>query len=309
MNLEYLNTFIEVVKAGNLSKAAKKLYITQPTVTFQIKRLEEELGYRLIERNSRNFLLTTNGKRFFRFAEYVYQEHRHVLFDMAQNEKGITGRLSVAAPPIIAEYIVPNLISRYREDTPVIDIEVNIMDSRKAIQAVVENPEIVGFCGAISDFKKKMSEAPELTSSIIGEDEMVLIVYPGHPFTIKKQITIADVIGEPLILRAETAGRDLFYARILKKAGLDLDVYHPKIIMGTTSGVLSAVESKVGIGFVSNLAIKNSEAMGLVKVVKIKEVRLRNQYYIVHHKDVATDSPLADFVSFIHQAEVADDNH
>jgi DNA-binding transcriptional LysR family regulator len=294
MNLEYLNTFIEVVKAGNLSKAAKKLYITQPTVTFQIKKLEQELGYRLIERDSHNFLLTANGKRFFRYAEYVYQEHKHLLSDMAQIQKGITGRLSIAAPPIVAEYIVPNLINRFREDTPVIDVVVNIVDSQNAIKAVSENPEVVGFCVVVS-------ESPDLNYIKFGDDEMALIVYPGHPFTIKKQVNVADVIGEPLIVRAETAGRDLFYARMLKKAGLDLDTYQPKIVMGTTSGVLSAVESKVGIGFISNLAIKNSEAMGMVKVVKISNVKLKNQFFLVHNKNACPDTISANFVNFIKQ--------
>jgi DNA-binding transcriptional LysR family regulator len=292
--MEYLNTFIEVVKAGNLSKAARKLYITQPTVTFQIKRLEQELGYQLIERDSHNFLLTANGKRFFQYAEYVYQEHKHLLSDMAQIQKGITGRLSIAAPPIIAEYIVPNLISRFREDTPVIDVIVRIMDSNEATKVVTDDPDIVGFCVVAND-------SPELNYINYGEDEMVLIVYPGHPFTIKKQVTIADLIGEPLILRAETAGRDLFYARLLKKAGLDLDVYQPKIVMGTTSGVLSAVESKVGIGFISDLAIKNSEAMGMVKVIPIKNVKLRNHFIFVYNKKIQPHSLVDNFIAFINQ--------
>jgi DNA-binding transcriptional LysR family regulator len=266
VNLEYLNTFIEVVKAGNLSKAAKTLYISQPSVTFQIKKLEQELGYRLITRDSHNFLLTANGKRFFRYAEYVYQEHKHLLSDMAQIEQGIIGRLSVAAPAIIAEHLVPSLISKFREDTPAIDVIVKIMPHQDVIDLVTENPDIIGFCGMIPDSR-------EVDYFQIRQDEIVLIVYPGHPFAAKQKITMADLIGEPLILRSETAGRSLGYAKVLKKAGLDLDTYQPKIIMGTTSGVLTAVESKGGIGFISNLAIKNSESMGMIKVVRIKNVK------------------------------------
>jgi DNA-binding transcriptional LysR family regulator len=277
MNLEYLNTFIEVVKSGNLSKAATKLYITQPAVTFQIKKLEQELGYRLIKRDSRNFLLTPNGKRFFRYAEYVYQEHRHLLSDMAQIEEGITGRLVINTPAIIGEYIVPNLVSRFRENTPAIDVVVKIMQHHDVVDSISKNLDIVGFCGV-------KYESRDVNYIEISQDEVVVIVYPGHPFAAKQQITVADLIGEPLILRSETVGRDLFYAQVLKKAGLDLDVYQPKIIMGTTSGVLSAVESKGGIGFISKLAIKNSEAMGMVKVVTIKNAKLRRQYYFLHNK-------------------------
>jgi DNA-binding transcriptional LysR family regulator len=302
MNLEYVNTFIEVVKVGNLSIAAKKLYISQPTVSFHIKRLEEELGYRLIERDTRNFLLTPNGKRFFKFAEYVFQEHKHLLLDMAQIEKGATGRLSVAAPPILGEYVVPNLINKFKEDNPTIDIFVEIMEAREVVKTVTQNPDMVGFC-------RIGPKAPNLNYAKLGEDEMVLIVYPGHPFTMKNQISIADLIGETLIFRAERVGGILPYAKILKQAGIDLDIYHPKIVMGTSNGVLSAVESKVGIGFISNLAIKNSKAMGLVQVMKIKNVRLRNQYFFVHNKNIVPDSLLAKFIDFLNQSIGSSDNN
>jgi DNA-binding transcriptional LysR family regulator len=294
MNLEYLNTFIEVVKAGKLSTAAQKLYLSQPTVTFQIKKLEKELGYRLIERDTRNFLLTVNGKRLFRFAEYVSEEHRHLLSDMAQNEKGIAGRITIATTPVIGEYAVPNLISKFKEGSPAINVTVKIMDHQKVINTVTEHPDIIGFCGMVP-------ESPDLNYINLGEDEMVLIVYPGHPFVIKKQVKIDDLLGETLILRAETAKKSRFYSRILKKAGLDLEIYQPQMSMGTSSGVLAAVEAKAGIGFISNLAIKNSEGMGMIKVIKIKNVKLTNQHYFIHNKNVSLNPLLASFIGFMNQ--------
>jgi DNA-binding transcriptional LysR family regulator len=294
MNLEYLNTFIEVVNKKNLSAAAKKLHLSQPTVTAQIQKLEQELGCRLIERDTHNFSLTAKGKRVFLFAEYMYQEHKHLLFDLAQIDKGVTGRLTVAASPNIGEYIVPNLISRFREENPALEIIVSIMDAQTVVKMVAEDPEVVGFSGI-------PPKSPEIDYIRFGEDEMVLIVYPGHPFTVKKQVTLADLIGETLIFRGETVGRNVFFSRILIEAGIDLSVYQPKFIMGTTSGILSAVESKAGIGFVSNLAIKNSEAMGMIKVIKVKNIKLKYQHYFIYNKNIQPDSLLANFVSFIHQ--------
>jgi DNA-binding transcriptional LysR family regulator len=294
MDLEYLNTFIEVAKQENLSKAAKRLSLSQPTVSVQIKKLEKELGCRLIERDTRHFMLTLNGKRFFRFAEYVYQEHRNLLFDIAQNEKGIIGSISIAATPNIGEYVVPDLISRFKEGNPAMDTYVEIMDLESVVKTVTQNPDIVGFCGVAPN-------ASELNCIKLGEDQLVLIVYPGHPFLLKKQVTIADLLGETLIFRAATFGKQSFYAGILKRAGIDLDVYQPKTVMGTTTGVLSAVESKAGIGFVSKLAIKHSEAMGVIQVVIIKHVKLKTNYYFVHNKNIHPDALLSNFISFINQ--------
>jgi DNA-binding transcriptional LysR family regulator len=301
VNLEYLNTFIEVARLESLSSAAKKLSLSQPAVSLQIQKLEKELGYRLIERDAHRFLLTTQGKRFFRFAEYVYQEHKHLVFDMAQIEKGVTGCLSVAASPVVGEFVVPHIISKFKEDHPGIDIIVSIMDSPRVVTAVAENPNIIGFTGSTS-------ASPDINFFKLGEEEMSLIVYPGHPFVIKKQVTVADLIGETIIIRAETRGRPRFYSRMLNKAGLDLDTYHPKIVMGTTTGVISAVEAKAGIGFVSSLSIKNSDALGMIKTVKIKNVRLRHQYQFIHNKNVDPDPLMANFIGFIHQLSLTYDN-
>lgn len=294
MNLAYLNTFIEVVKHENLTNAAKKLYLSQPAVTLQIQKLEKELGYSLIERDTRHFLLTPGGKRFFQFAEKVCQEHEHLLFDNAQIEKGIAGLILTVASPIIGEFFLPGLISRFKENNHAIDINVKIMDSMNVIKEVAENPDILGFCSVVP-------KSPDLNFFEIGEDQTVLIVHPGHPLAIKKQVTIADLVGESLIFRAETIGGKLYFSRFFKKAGIDLKNYQPKMVMGTPSGVLSAVESKTGIGFISNLAIKNSETTGKIKVVKIKNLNLRHRFYFVHNRNMVLDTLLTNFIRFINQ--------
>jgi DNA-binding transcriptional LysR family regulator len=294
MNLEYLRTFIEVVRLSSLSQAARKLYLTQPAVSFQIHKLEKELGYRLIDRDRHHFSLTAKGKRFFQFAEYVHEGHIRLQSDIAQIDRAITGSITVAATPILAEYVVPNLISKFKEGKPAVDVAVNIMDSLNVIETVKENPDIVGFSRIATDFS-------ELNVVKLGEDEVVLIVYPGHPFAIRKRVLIADLLGECLILRGPTIGHDHFYTRTLKNAGIDLDVYQPKIVAGTASGVVSAVRSKAGIGLISNLAITDSEAAGKIKVTKIANIDLSKPYYFVHNIAADRNDLLADFVFFIGQ--------
>jgi LysR family transcriptional regulator, transcriptional activator of the cysJI operon len=292
MNLDYLRTYVEVVKSGSLSAAARKLFLSQPAVTLQIQKLEKEMGFRLIDRDPHHFSLTRNGKSFYRFAEYVCQEHNHLLFNIAKNDKGSTGRLSIMSTPIIGEFIVPSLISKFKESNPAIDINVKIASSLMVNKIVLESTDTVGFSGILD-------ESAELKYIKIGEDQMELIVYPGHPFAIQKNVTVSDLGGESLILRAEPENGKLFYISLLKKVGIDLDKYQPKIIMGTATGVLSAVEAKAGIGFVSNLAIKNSEALGLIKVIKLKNINLKNSLYCVHRKDLSPDSLSASFVNSI----------
>jgi DNA-binding transcriptional LysR family regulator len=81
MNLEYLRTYIDVIKAGSFSAVAKKLSISQPAVSFQIQKLEQELGVRLIDRRQKKLVMTEAGKRLLVFAALFDEEHQTLMRD------------------------------------------------------------------------------------------------------------------------------------------------------------------------------------------------------------------------------------
>jgi DNA-binding transcriptional LysR family regulator len=293
MNLASLETFIEVVKSKSLSKAGRKLFISQPAVSFQLQNLEKELGYRLIDRDKNSFAVTKEGKRFFRFAEYVYHEHKHLLFDLNQMAQGTTGVLNIISTPMMGEFLLPSLLNEFREEKPSIGIKMEVLsDSYQILHELILGRSLIGFCVV-------KPESNDLEVIKIGEDEQVLIVYPGHPFSMLKQVTISDLMGESLILRALPAGREQTYWESLAKAGLDINLYQPKLILGTATGVLSAVEAKSGIALISNLAIKDSVSMGLVKEVNIKNFKLKRENFCIYNKELLKDPIYKNFIDFI----------
>ena len=90
MNLEYLKTYIELIETGSFSKVAKKLSISQPAVSFQIQKLERDLGVRLIDRGQKAITITEAGKRLLRFAESVEEERGHLRHDLDQLREEVT---------------------------------------------------------------------------------------------------------------------------------------------------------------------------------------------------------------------------
>ena len=84
MNLDYLKTYLEVIKLGSFSEVAKKLAISQPAVSFQIQKLEQDLGVRLLDRSQKAITVTEAGKRFLRFAEAVEEARDHLQHDLDQ---------------------------------------------------------------------------------------------------------------------------------------------------------------------------------------------------------------------------------
>lgn len=292
MNLDYLRTFVEVIRLQSFSEVAKKLSISQPAVSFQIQKLERDLGVRLIDRSQKSITMTEAGKRLLRFANAVEEERSHLLHDIDQLRQEVTGDLIIAASTIPGEFLLPPILSEFKARHPTIGIQVAVSDSLAVINGVQSGTYEVGFCG--------MAPQNHETEVIkIAEDEIVLIVFPEHPFAQRQDVSLMEIRGEPLIFREETSGTQRNLESRLLKAGVDLGQYKPKLILGTTQAVVSAVEARVGIAFVSSLAIKKSVALDLVKVVKVEGLKLPRDFFCIYRKERMVSRLLEEFIAFI----------
>ena len=292
MNLDHLKTFQEIVKLGSFSEVARKLSVSQPTVSFQIQKLEHELGVRLIDRTQRAITLTAAGKRLLRFAESIKEEREHLQHDLEQMREEVSGDLLIAASTILGEFLLPPLLAEFKQIHPAVRIQVVVSDSLTVINGVLDNDYEVGFCGIAP-------EGPDLESFKIAGDEIVLIVFPEHPFAQRDEVSPAELEGEPLIFREETSGTQRNLETHLSRAGLNLKKWVPNLILGTTQAVVSAVEAKAGIAFVSNLAIKKSLALGLVRQVNVSGLRLNRDFYCIYRKERIVSRLLEEYINFM----------
>ncbi len=292
MNLEYLKTYLEVARLGSFSEVAKRLSISQPAVSFQIRKLEHELGVRLIDRSQKAFTVTEAGKRLLRFAKSVEVERGHLLRDLDQLREEVTGELVIAASTIPGEFLLPPILGKFKALHPRITAHVIISDSLTVISGVQDGTYEIGFCGSTPEGK-------ELEYFAVGEDEIVLIVFPEHPFTERGEVSLIELEGEPLIFRETTSGTQQSLQILLTQAGLDLNKQTPTMVLSTTQAVVSAVESKAGIAFVSSLAIKKSLALGLVKRINIDGLKLHRNFYCVYHSERVVSRLLEEFIAFV----------
>lgn len=292
MNLDYLRTYLEVIKTGSFSEVARKLSISQPTVSFQIQKLERDLSVRLIDRSRKTIIMTEAGKRLLRFAEFVEEERARLLDDVEQLREEVVGDLVITASTVPGEFLIPAILSEFKVQHPAVGIRVAVSDSLTVINDVQNGAYEVGFCGA-------MPEGRDLESFKIAEDEIVLIVFPEHPFANRPEVSPMELVGEPLIFREETSGTQRSVESQLLEAGFNLGQGAPKLILGTTQAVVSAVEAKAGIAFVSSLAIKKSCALGLVKVVELEGLRLRRDFFCIYREERIVSRLLGEFIAFV----------
>jgi DNA-binding transcriptional LysR family regulator len=288
MNLEYL----DVVRLGSFSEAAKKISLSQPAISFQIQKLERELGVRLLDRSLKTIAMTEAGKRVYAFAEAADRDYTRLLHNLEQLRQDVVGELFIGASTIPGEYLLPGILADFKTQHPAVNLEVEVLDSLQVISGVAAGKYEVGFCG---------TPPPErdLVSIRIGQDNIVLVVFPEHPFASRAEIPVEEIIDEPLLFREKTSGTQKSLEIKLREMGYNLDHFTPRLVLGSTQAVVSAVEAKAGIAFVSSLAIRKSVILGLVKVVRVAGLDLDRDFLCIYRQERVVSRLLGEFIAFV----------
>jgi DNA-binding transcriptional LysR family regulator len=291
MNIEHLKTFQEIIRLGSFSDVAKKLHISQPAVSFQIQRLEQELGVRLIDRSQRSVTPTEAGKGLLRFAEAVEGGREKLRRDLEHMKEEVSGDLKITASTIPGEYLLPPLLAKFKKLHPAVTIQLDVSDSLEVMDCIRENAYEIGFCGAIPENR-------DLEYFRVDGDEIVLIVYPEHPFAGRREITPPELEGESFIFREANSGTRHSLEKVLEQAGVAAGNLKTQMVFSSPQAVISAVAAGAGIAFVSSLAVEKYPRTAVLKV-KVSGLRLNRDFYCVFRRDRQVSRPAEEFKNFI----------
>jgi DNA-binding transcriptional LysR family regulator len=292
MDLRQLEIFVKVAELKSFSKAALALRLTQPTISEHIRTLEQELGVRLLDRLGRGAEATRAGQLLLSHATRMLQLQRETLQAMDSFQGRLAGDLHVAASTIPGEYVLPALIGRFKEKFPDIVISLLIGDSRAVVDWVIDGRAEVAVVGA--RLAHRGIEYRELMP-----DELVVVVPVAHPWHGKKEIALADLRAEPMLLREQGSGTRAAFESALAQAGQDLSTFRIVGEMGSTQAIKQAVKAGVGVSVISRRAVDEDSRSGLVWCLKIRDLKVTRAFHIATHRD-RSRSPLAEaFRSFV----------
>ena len=261
-----LRVFRAVARHLNFSRAAQELLLTQPAVTQQIKALEEELGVPLFDRGGGRIQLTAGGLALVPYAERLRTLSEETLAAVAAAYGQQSGELTLGASQTIAQYLLPNLIALFRASHPRVRVTalsgnttamLEALLARRIQLALIEGPE----------------QRKDLHIEPFMEDHMVLVVAGGHEWA-GQAVTLAQLQREPLLVREYGSGSRSVVEQALKAAGLHAKDLTISMELDSTEGLLSGVESGLGVAFVSRWAVRNQLALGTLKLAHIKGLKL-----------------------------------
>ncbi len=284
-----LEIFLKVYETRSFSKASKSLYLTQPTITLHIKDLEESLGVKLLNRNTRKVVPSKAGKVVYEYGKEIVKLLKEMEKELEVFRDEKRGVIEIGGSTIPGQYILPRIIKEFREKNPQISIFLKVGDSKEIIERVIKGDFDLGMVGAV--FKNK-----ELVYVPCYEDEIVLIAPSDFP---KKKINLEELYHISLIKREEGSGTWKNVMDTLQSRGLD--ILKLKIIgeMGSTEAVKEAVKSGLGCGFVSPLAIELEKRLGLLKVVKIENISIKRKFYLIYPRIKKLTTSEEKFIKFV----------
>ncbi len=295
IDIRQLQVFMAVWENRSFSRAAQKIYLTQPTVSGHIRELEEALGVQLFDRGGRKVIPTRAGEFFYPFVRQILKLSSQAEREMALFLGEKKGSLNLGGSNIPGQYILPALISQFKASRPDVQVILRIADTAAITMAVADSDLELGMVGAVIP-KTGLRFEPCF------HEEMVLIVPPGHPFAGREQIGLDDLVSEPLIVREKGSGTRLAAENALKAAGnIQIKDLHIVAEIGSTEAVRQAVKAGLGCSIISRRAVEDDLKYGLLYASGLEGIELHRQFYLVWHSH-RTPSPLASaFRDFILQ--------
>ena len=254
MEMHQLRYLVAVARQGNFSRAAEYCHVSQPSLSQQIQKLEEELGERLFDRLKTCVKLTPHGELFLRRAHRILDEAEAARREAADAKELLRGTVTLGVLPTIAPYLLPSVLAKFTAKYPGVDlIVVEDTTARLLKSCLACEIDWVLASHPIADDRLELRE--------LFTEELFLALPPGHPLTRRKTVSAANLEGENLIVMKE--GHCLG-DQVLKFC--DLRDVQPRI--GFRSAQMETVQALVtnglGLSLVPAMAAKSSEAAGPV---------------------------------------------
>ena len=275
MNLKQLEAFVQVSESGSFSKAAKELFLTQPTISAHISSLEKELNVRLFIRNTKEVSLSDDGKDLYRYAKQITDLEKAIEERFYMDSDDGKHVITIAASTIPAQYLLPKVLMCYRERYPKEQIKIMETDSSEVVTQVVDHMVDVGFTGTVLE-KKHCKYIP------FYKDELAVITPDTPEYRILKEQNRDDIDWikrKPLILREEGSGTRKEAEKQLKNAGISMEALDIVASIANQETIKKSVKQGMGITVLSRLAAEDEDGLLIFTIPGADEGRDINLVY------------------------------
>lgn len=285
-----LQVFHAVAKHLSFTKAAETLFMTQPAVTFQIKQLEEHLNTRLFDRAQGRISLTPAGQVALEYAERILTLSAELDTRLKEMSGHAAGPLLIGASMTIGEYVLPQLIGKFKAQFPAVVPALFVGNSEAVQERVAERTLDLGFI-------EGDSHLASLSSEVCCQDELQVVCAPSHPFAKEAFVLPTTLVGHPYIGREAGSGTRAVIDRYLNKAGVLPDSLDTVVELGSPEAIKGLVATGFGFAIMSRVIVAKELQLGQLVQVPLKPALMRN-FSVVYPKERFHSKLVAAFLAF-----------
>lgn len=291
MELTQLEFFVTVVEEGSFSKAAARVYRTQPAVSIAIRNLEEEIGTPLFDRSQKTPTLTEAGQVVYDYAQRILALRDRALDVVSELRDLQRGLVRIGANESTSLYLLPHLILDYRNRFPNVKVEIFRHVSEVLPREVLNRS--VDF--ALMAFEP---EDNELDSFPILRDELVLIMTPDHPLAKKASVTVKELGNESFLAHnVKTASR----RKVIDTFAQHHTPLNITLELATVETIKRFVQLKIGLAFVPQMCVAEELERGTLASVPVEELSYFRTLWVTHRRGVTFSPAAAAFLDIMRQ--------
>ncbi|OBV41055.1 LysR family transcriptional regulator [Janthinobacterium psychrotolerans] len=257
MTLDQLRIFVEVAQRQHLTQAAAALFLSPSAVSSSIKALEEHYGTALFHRIGRRIELSEAGRIFLAGAQRTLASVRAAENMLSELGEMRRGTLAIHASQTIASYWLPRLLVQFRQTYPAIDLTLEVGNTDSVAQAILLGGADLGFIEGDID-------EPSLAIEAVGEDQLVVVVAPDHPWSAGVPLAAADLVQAQWILRETGSGTRSAFEKALSDMGVPVAAMQVALSLPSNEAVRSAVMAGPFATAISELVVASHVQAGLL---------------------------------------------
>jgi LysR family transcriptional regulator, transcriptional activator of the cysJI operon len=272
MNFRHLKIFLTVCEVGNMTHAAKDLYMAQPSVSQAITELEKYYGVRLFERLNHRLFLTAAGDHLRSYAQHILNLSEQAREDLAGLSQG--GSVRIGASLTIGAYLLPGLVSAFHQQAPEVDVFTRVDNTSLIEKLLLEDQLDLGLVeGPVY--------SPHIVEEFYCDDYLVFIASPQHRLAHQQGPGVQDLANQAFIVREAGSGTQDIFEHAMQAVGIG---WKTAGVYNNIEAIKQAVIANLGLAMVSKISVAEEVQQGKIVPLEVEGVSLRRKFNLIYHR-------------------------
>lgn len=289
--LRQLEVFEAIARLGSFTRAAEELYLTQPTVSMQIKKLAEAVGLPLFEQVGKKMYLTDAGRELHKTCRGIFEHLAH--FEMVTADmKGLkTGKLRLAVVTT-AKYFAPRLLGMFCQQYPGVEVSLKVSNRERVLERLAGNQDDLYILG-------QPPEEADVVAEAFLENPLVVLAPAQHALAHKKKISLKRIAEEPFLLREPGSGTRMATERVFAEQGLKLKM---RMELGSNEAIKQAVIGGLGISVLSSHTLALEATSGQFVILDVQGFPIQRHWHFAYPAGKQLSIVANTFADYLRQA-------